>query len=57
MSVVETRFGEKDHAVAVALAERGADRIGEAAARFVADDKAIHDDKQFLGERDVDRQR
>ncbi len=50
-------LGEQDDAIAVALAEGGADRIGEATARFVADDKAVDDDKQFLGERDVDRGR
>ena len=45
------------HAVAVALAERGADGVGEAAARLVADDEPIDDDEQLLRERDVDRSR
>ena len=43
-------LGEQDDAVAVALAKRGADRVGETAARLVADDQAVDDDQQFLRE-------
>ena len=51
------RLGEEDDAVAVAFAERGADRVGEPPARLVAHHEPVDDDEQLLRERDVDRSR
>ena len=48
------RIGEEDDRVAVALAERGGDGVGEPAARLVADDEPVDDDEQLLREGDVD---
>ena len=48
------RLGEENHRVAVALAKRGGERIGETSARRLRDDEPVDDDEQLLREGDVD---
>ncbi len=47
-------FGEQHHRVTIPLAEGRRQRVGEAAARFVADDQPVDDDEQLFRERHVD---